>query len=154
MLIWPLTSNRTTALSIPVTIGPANTGNFFGFTPLTEELIADLEGGELASDASPLEYWTQLFRRALIEERSGRQANGHDNGRAAAGNTAVTGGATTRITSAPTNCAISSTLIEGYYIEIPYQFTDGMELEEVYEILKRRPRTDEASSTGNSWSRS
>ncbi len=133
----------TTPLSIPVTIGPANTGNFFGFTPLTEELVADLESGGLASDASPLEYWTQLFRRALIEERSNRQANGHDNGHDN-GNGNGGGWGHDENYFSPDELRDLLTLIEGYYIEIPYQFTDGMELEEVYEILKRRPRTDGA----------
>ena len=127
-----------TALSLPVTIGPDSPANDFGFKPLAEQLAMELENGDLTSDGLSVQYWTKLFRRALIEEQSQRRANGHGGGHGQGGGWGhgenyFNGEELLEFTG----------LIEGLYLENPYQFTDGEELQEVYDILKNRPRTDE-----------
>ena len=130
--------DATTVLSRPVTIGPDSPGHHFGFTPRAEQLAAELENGDLLSDGQTAKYWTTLLRRGLIEEGSERQATGHD------GDTSGSGGwgHDEEYFSAEELHGLIST-IEGLYLTQPYQFTDGMELEEVYDILKTRPKTDE-----------
>lgn len=127
-----------TALSLPVTIGPDSPANDFGFTPLAEQLTMELENGDLTSDGLSVPFWTKLFRRALIEEQSERRANGHggdgsQGGGWGHGENYFNGEELLEFTG----------LIEGLYLVDPYQFTDGEELQEVYDILKNRPTTDE-----------
>ncbi len=130
--------DATTVLSLPVTIGPDSPGHNFGFTPRAEQLAAELENGDLTTNGQTAKYWTTLLRRALIEEQSERQATGHD------GDTSSGGGwgHDEDYFSAEDIHGFIST-IEGLYLFQPYQFTDGMELQEVYAILKNRPKTDE-----------
>jgi hypothetical protein len=127
-----------TALSLPVTIGPDSPANDFGFKPLAEQLTMELENGDLTSDGLPVQIWTKLFRRALIEEQSERQPDGHggDHGQGGGwghGENYFNGEELLEFTG----------LIEGLYLVDPYQFTDGEELREVYDILKNRPTNDE-----------
>lgn len=129
-------------LSVPVTIGPASTDNHFGFTPLAEELALKVENGELPSNGFDQKYWKTLFRRAIIEEQSNRQGNGHNGGN----NNGNGGGGWghNENYSSPDDLRGFLTAIEGYYLHTPYQFTDGMELEEVYDILASKPKDDES----------
>ncbi len=130
--------DATTVLSQSVTIGPDSPGHHFGFTPRAEQLAAELENGDLLSDGQTAKYWTTLLRRGLIEEGSERKANGHD------GDTSSGGGwgHDEEYFNAEELHGFIST-IEGMYLTQPYQFTEGAELEEVYAILKNRPKTDE-----------
>ncbi|MCK9997114.1 MAG: hypothetical protein KAH56_12645 [Candidatus Krumholzibacteria bacterium] len=130
--------DATTVLSLPVTIGPDSPGNNFGFTPRAEQLVDELQNGGLTSNGQTAKYWTTLLRRALIEEQSERKANGHD------GDTGSGGGwghGEDYFGVDELHAFIST--IEGMYLTRPYRFTNGAELEEVYDILKSRPRTDE-----------
>jgi hypothetical protein len=131
----------TTLISIPVTIGPDSPGNNIGFDPLDEEIIADLEAGVLLSNNVPLEDWLKLLRRGLIEENSNRQAKGHGDDDPDHGPTPGWGH--------PSNyydldeILDFATFIESLYLFEPYQFTEGNEVQEIYDILKSNPRDDE-----------
>ena len=130
--------DATTVLSLPVVVGPDSAGNDFGFKPRAEQLANDLTSGTLSSNGLPVEYWTKLFRRALIEEDSNRQAVGHDSNSSSGsgwghGEDYMSGAELVALTQ----------VIEGLYLHYPYQFTDGGELREVYDILRSNPRTDE-----------
>ncbi|MEN8007674.1 MAG: hypothetical protein ABFS42_11705 [Candidatus Krumholzibacteriota bacterium] len=127
----------TTPLSIDVTIGPDSTFNNFGFAPLVEQLIADVTGDVLPSNGYPADYWTTLFRRALIEEQSEREALGHENANGQGG-----GWGHGENFYAGDDLLVFADLIEGLYLFEPYQFTDGLEFQEIYDILKSKPRTD------------
>ena len=124
----------TTALSVPVS--GATAGVNFGFVPNAEAILADLDFGTLNSDGKTLEYWKKVFRRALIEEGSNRQ--GH-NGESGQGNG---WGHDENYFSADELRAVLAT-IATLYLPEPYQFTPGSELEDVYTLLKTRPRTDD-----------
>jgi hypothetical protein len=133
--------DATMPLSSSVTIGPDNSDSNFGFTPLAEELAVKVENGELPSNGKDLKYWKTLFRRALIEEGSNRQGNGHDDG--GVNDNGDGGWGHDETYASPDDLRGFLTAIEGYYIQWPYQFTDGMELEEVYDILASKPSDDE-----------
>ena len=126
----------TTVLSRSVTLGPASTDNHFGFTPLAEQLAEDVTTGVLPSNGLSLDYWTKVFRRALIEEQSDRQANGHEGGNGGGGGW---GHGENFFTG--DDLLVFTDLIEGYYLFEPYQFPDGSEYQAVYDILKNKPRT-------------
>jgi hypothetical protein len=130
--------DATTVLSLPVTIGPDSPGHNFGFTPRAEQLAAELENGDLLSSGQTLKYWTTVIHRGLIEEQSERMATGHD-GDTSSGD--GWGHDEEYFTVEDLHGFIDT--IEGMYLFQPYQFTDGMELEGVYDILKIRPKTDE-----------
>jgi hypothetical protein len=130
--------DATTVLSLPVTIGPDSPGHNFGFTPRAEQLAAELENGDLLSNGQTLKYWTTVIHRGLIEEQSERMATGHD-GDTSSGDG---WGHDEEYFTVEDLLGFIDT-IEGMYLFQPYQFTDGMELEEVYDILKIRPKTDE-----------
>ena len=128
----------TTVLSRSVTLGPDSSNNHFGFSPLVEQLIEDISGGVLPSNGLSLDYWTKVFRRALIEEQSERQATGHD------GDTSIGGGwGHGENFFSGDDLLVFTDLIEGYYLFEPYQFADGSEFQAVYDILKSKPKTDE-----------
>jgi hypothetical protein len=136
----------TMPVSSPVTVGPANSDNNFGFTPLAEELAIKVENGELPSNGEDQKYWKTLFRRAIIEEQSNRQGTGHDGGDDTDTDTGNGDGGWGHDEnySSPDDLRDFLTAIEGYYLHTPYQFTDDMELEEVYDILASKPKDDEA----------
>jgi len=129
--------DATTVLSLPVTIGPDSPGHDFGFTPRAEELAAELENGDLTSNGQTVKYWTTILRRALIEEQSDRQANGHD------GDTGGGGWGHGENYFGVEDLREFISTIEGLYLYDPYRFTDGAEFQEVYDILKSKPKTDE-----------
>ena len=131
-----------TALSLPVTIGPDSPANDFGFKPLAEQLAMELENGDLTSDGLPVQIWTKLFRRALIEEQSERRGNGHGGGHGGGNGQGGGWGHGENYFNGEELLEFTD-LIEGLYLEDPYQFTDGEELREVYDILKNRPTNDE-----------
>ena len=126
----------TTVLSRPVTLGPDSADNHFGFTPLAEQLTEDVLTGVLPSNGLSLDYWTMMFRRALIEEQSERQAIGHGGGNGGGGGW---GHGENFFTG--DDLLVFTGLIEGYYLYEPYQFPDGSEFQAVYDILKSKPRT-------------
>jgi|GEM_PF-2485866 len=133
--------DSTTPLSVPVTAGPADTGTFFGFTPRAEELALEVASGALPSNGRDGKYWKTLFRRAIIEDESNRQANGH-NGDDGGDNNGQGWGHGENYASGDDLLGFVA-MIEGYYLETPYQFSDGMEFREVYDILASKPQDDE-----------
>lgn len=134
--------DATATLSLPVTVGPSAAGLDFGFVPRTEQILADLDAGELLSDALPVSYWKMLFRRALIEEQSNRQGNGHGRGHGRGNGNGNRWGHSESFNSGEELIAILNEIATLYLVE-PYQFTPGSELQEAFDILSSRPRDDE-----------
>lgn len=127
----------TTPLS--VVVNGATFGVDFGFVPVAEAILADLDFGELSSNARPVAYWVKLFRRGIIEEDSGRQAVGHDNG---SGTDTSEGWGHDENYLSVEQLHLALDLLATLYQPEPYQFTPGNELKEAYDLLKARPRTD------------
>jgi hypothetical protein len=105
----------TTPLQVAVTVGPDALDNDFGFAPRTEEIILELENGELLSDGRTVKFWTQELRRALNS----------NNGR----------GVYDRDTLLGFLAAIQELALEDVF-----QFTPGNELREAYDILRSKSR--------------
>ncbi len=126
----------TTVLTVPVSGTTA--GVDFGFVPVAEAILADLDFGELNSDAEPLAYWTKVFRRAIIAEESGRRALGHGGD----GSTGSGWGHDENYFDGEGLLGLLD-VIAGLYQPDPYRFTPGNEFREVYDLLKTRPRTDD-----------
>ena len=124
----------TTALSIPVSFA-ASVVNF-GFVPDSEAILTDLDFGTLDSDGKTVEYWTKVFRRALIEEGSNRRGHNGDSAQGSGW------GHDEDYFGADELRALLAT-VSGLYLPEPYQFTSGSELEDVYTLLRTRPRTDD-----------
>ena len=146
----------TTDLSVPVSGAAADVD--FGFVPDADAIIADLVAGELITTGETLEYWKMVFRRALIEEESGRQASGHQQhgdrgGRGGQGGQGDHGQAGDSPGNGgwghDENYPGAETLrgylaqISSLYLPDPYQFGGDDALEDAYEVLRGRPRTDE-----------
>jgi len=128
----------TSGLTAAVTVGPEALGLEFGFVPRPDDIIADIETGVLPSNALPIDYWLKVLRRTIIAENSGRQANGHGNGshegHEAWGHPGWY--------PSPEQMMGLIYQIEGLFLPEPYQFTDGNEVEEAYELLRRKQKTD------------
>ncbi|MFT5232006.1 MAG: hypothetical protein ACI9UK_000137 [Candidatus Krumholzibacteriia bacterium] len=125
----------TTPVSVSVTAPQANVA--FGYVPLPDQIIADLDFGVLSAISRPGSYWTKLFRRGLIEENSNRTANGHG------GDSTDSGGwghDENYLSASQLHLALDT--IAQLYQPEPYVFTEGNELREVYELLKSKPKTD------------
>ncbi len=133
-----LAASFTPTTPLSVSVSGATAGVDFGFVPDVEAILADLDFGELTTDARPLEYWTKVFRRALIEQNSGRRALGHHDGDPGGGGWGL-GEDYFNGDDLRALLAVIATL----YQPEPYLFTPGSELEEVYTVLKTRPLTDE-----------
>lgn len=140
--------DATTALSLSVAIGPDSSGNDFGFVPRADQLIEELENGDLTSDAISSTCWKKIFRRAMMAERSGRHSRGHDRGRGRGhhghhghGCGCGHGHPEASFTSEELRGFIAH--IEGLYLSEPYQFTEGNEFREIFQILRGRTETDE-----------
>jgi len=107
--------DATTPVETPVTIGPDATGNDFGFSPQSEEIIFELESGILLSDGESVRFWTREVRAAM-----------HNGG----------GNATYDTETMLAFLAEIQTL----YLDEVFQFTPGNELAEAYAILKNNSR--------------
>lgn len=101
----------TTALSFETAVPPESTGNDFGFSPQSEEIIFDLESGALLSDGASLKFWKSVFRTA--------NSNGNRN-------------------PVYDNATLLGFLheVEGLFLADPYRFTPGSELQEAFAILR------------------
>jgi len=129
----------TSGLSLPVSAGSGSTGLEFGFVPRPGDILADLDTGVLLSNGQPLDYWLKVLRRTIIEEDSGRIANGHDDNDANHGQEAW---GHPGWYPSPEQMEALIQEIETLFLPEPYQFTDGMEVEEVYTILRTKAKTD------------
>jgi hypothetical protein len=129
--------NATTPLS--VTVGGAAANVDFGFAPDTEAILADLDAGTLVSDGKTLAYWTKVFRRAIIEQNSNRQARGHNSDSSGGsgwghGEEYFDGEA----------LLVLLGQVTALYQPDPYVFRADSEIEDAFAILKSKPRSDEA----------
>jgi len=103
--------DATTSLTLEATVPPDSPNNDFGFSPQSEELITELEDGVLLSNGEDLKFWKGEFRSAA--------GNGNGN----------------HVFDAATLLGFLTT-IQGLFLEDPYQFTPGNELQEAYDILR------------------
>ena len=127
----------TSSLVLPVSAGAGSTGLEFGFVPRPGDILADLESGELVSTGLSIDYWTKVMRRALIEENSNRRSLGHDEEHGP-------GQGWGHPNWYPSLEELEPIIleIEGLFLPEPYQFTDGNEVEEVYQFLRSKMKTD------------
>jgi len=105
---------------------------------VAEAILADLDFGTMNSNAEPLAYWTKVFQRAIMEEKSSRTALGHGSNNSSGGGW----GHGEDYFSGEDLVALLDVIATLYQPE-PYTFTAGDELGEAYHILKTRPKTDE-----------
>ncbi|MFO7654175.1 MAG: SdrD B-like domain-containing protein [Candidatus Krumholzibacteriia bacterium] len=108
--------DATTPVETAVTIGPDSPGNDFGFSPRTTELIHEIETGVLLTDGESVKFWTRELRSALKN-----------------------GGGNTTYDRATIESFLAR--IQELYLEEVFRFTPGNELQEAYDILRSRPRT-------------
>ena len=106
--------NATGPTSVNVTLGPDATVNF-GFKPQTRKLIADFNNGILSSTGLPASFWIKALRSATRGDTYG----GYD----------------------ANSLRALLAQIEGSFLPVPYQFTDGNELQEALAIIAGNPRT-------------
>jgi hypothetical protein len=109
--------DATLPLEIAVTVGPDATDNLFGFAPRTEQIIAELESGELASNGWSAKFWRQQLEWALTDPDHPEAEFDREE-----------------------LLAFLAEIQELYLAEI-FQFTPGSELQEAYDILERQVRT-------------
>jgi hypothetical protein len=102
----------TTGLEIPVSVGPDSAGNSFGFSPVTEVIIEELESGELTSDGEGRIFWKRHIRWAIRDE-IGNPDQVHT----------------------PEEIREFIAQVQELYLTEIFDFTEGQELEEAYEIL-------------------
>jgi hypothetical protein len=100
----------TGAPSLEVTVGPDALGLDFGYAPLTQDIIFDLETGVLLSNGESVKFWKQQLRAAL--------SNGQGN----------------HVYDGPTLLGFLAAIQQLALPEI-YNFTPGQELEEAFAIL-------------------
>lgn len=101
----------TTILNLEATVPLDAYGNDFGFSPQSEEIIQDLETGVLLSDGRSLKFWKSEFRSAA--------GNGNGN----------------HIYDAATLSGFLAE-IQGLFLDDPYSFTPGSEIQEAFQILR------------------
>ena len=101
----------TTILAHQASVPPDSPGNDFGFSPQSEEIIFDLENGVLLSDGRSLKFWKNEFRSA-----AGNGKGNHFYTRE------ILEGFLTEV--------------QGLFLETPYSFTPGNEVQEAFEILR------------------
>jgi hypothetical protein len=106
--------NATGPTSVSVTLGPDATVNF-GYKPQTRKLIADFNNGILSSTGLPASFWIKALRSATRGDTYG----GYD----------------------ANSLKALLAQIEGSFLPVPYQFTDGNELQEALAIIAGNPRT-------------
>jgi SdrD B-like domain len=107
--------DTTTVLTLEASVPPASFNNNFGFSPQSEKIITDLENGALVSDGRSLRFWKSEFRAAL--------RNGGGNS----------------VYDAATLLGFL-TEIQGLFLDDPYFFTPGNELQEAFNILRSNSR--------------
>ena len=92
-----------------VTIGPNATNIAFGYKPQADVIVSAITSGALPTTGLDEMFWTDV----LYQVKKGGTRGGYD------------------------AAAVLGFLnqIEGQFLPIPYQFTDGQELHEAYEIL-------------------
>jgi len=109
--------DATSPTALEVTVGPDALGNDFGFAPRTEEIVVELETGVLVSNGESVKFWKKQLR------------------------TALNGGNGNAVHDAAALLAFIAE-IETLFLESPYQFTAGNELQEAYDILRDNSRDD------------
>ena len=106
------TFDPTTPLMVEVTVGPDSPDHNFGFHPQTQELIYELETGEIQTTGLSVKYWKKTLKKALQMKGPTRDY-----------------GLETLIGYVDD--------IRGLFIEDPFAFADGVEgVQQAFEILK------------------
>ncbi|HPF69391.1 MAG TPA: SdrD B-like domain-containing protein [Candidatus Krumholzibacteria bacterium] len=121
----------TTATSLDVGVGPDASGLDFGFTPDTAQILDGLDQGELQPAGETLRWWKDQLHHAIRSCEDGDEPSDHGRGYGRQG----------RFYS-PARLLEFIAAIEQLALPEPYQFTDGDELREAYQTLRRHPRTD------------
>lgn len=110
--------DATTALELTITVGPDSIFNVLGFSPRIEEIINEIQIGELPSDGRTARFWKRQIFWALLD------------------------------CDFPWVTYDRETL-QGFLenirvrdIESVFNFTPGQELQEAFQILRARPRTE------------
>lgn len=124
----------TTPVSIEVTVGPDSAGNNFGFEPRVDQILLDLDSGELQSDALSPRTWRKLFRRGIIEENSNRPGHGHRHDKGGGW-----GHDEDYFDAAELHEILAQ--VQALYFPEPYQFPSGDELQAAYDLIHDRPNT-------------
>ena len=131
----------TTVLSREVTVGPDAAGVDFGFNASIDDIITDLETGEILPSGESVLWWKTQFREAIRQSNlyvlhNGEEAEHRTNG--------VTG---TNNPPRPSYYDPQTLLgflaaIEDLYLPLPYEFTPGQELESAHQALRHTPVDD------------
>jgi len=104
--------------SLIVSVPPDSPGNNFAFAPRIKKLIDDLDAGTLLTTGLPVKYWKAQLKSAI----SGKGRADYD--------------------AAEMLAFIDA--IEGLALSTPYQFTDGNEFREAFDILNDTSRDEVA----------
>lgn len=112
-------TGASAAVSIDVSIGPASTGNDFGFTPNVEEIIEEVIAGDIESNGETVRFWKAQLKGALGEEGRNNEAE---------------------IDAATMQGYLDA--IEAFLLVSPYQFDDGNEFQAAFDILRTDSRED------------
>lgn len=146
--------SSTSPLTRVVTVGPDAPDNDFGFVPDADRILADLADGDITTDGFTRETWRGFFRCAMhydhvrnaAVEKPGRSDHdggirhedspGHRLGDSCACNEGDL------LYDADALRALLAT-VEGLFLPVPYQFSDGQELNEAYRLISRNVRSVE-----------
>lgn len=125
--------NATTATSREVTVGPDAPDQDFGFNPSVEDIIADIEQGEILPAGESVKWWKQQLHPALGLANNNPDLPSTPNGKR---NPPRPGRYDPEVLRG------FLTTIEGLYLPDPYVFTPGDELASAFEILRPHPTND------------
>ncbi len=107
--------DATGLLEYPISVGPDALAIDFGFAPRAEQIIDELETGELLSNGRSARFWQRELRLALSNARAPRFYD----------NDTILG---------------FLAAIQQLYLDEVFQFTPGNEMREAWEILRGRSR--------------
>ncbi|UCF04188.1 MAG: hypothetical protein JSV33_09555 [bacterium] len=103
--------------SIQVTVGPDSPGNDFGFYPRAEEIIEEIDTGEIITTGESAKFWRKQVHSAM----RGKSPKG-------------------KVVYDPGTMAQFIAEIQELYLPEPFQFTPGNEFKEALAILKSRKK--------------